>query len=187
MRQFVAIEVPGAWRAEGARVQQALPASVRPHIRLIDTANMHVTLRFIGEVDGAALPTLHDAFGHALPPVHLDLSLNRIGTFGAPAGTSVVWLGVGGDLEGLRVLAQRAGGAVATALGTPPEERPYSPHITLGRVRRQVSSLERQEIVGATQAVAPPAGLPFTARDAVLIRSRLGPRGSRYEVLGRWG
>lgn len=186
MRLFVAIEAPEEWRAEAACIQQALPATVRQQVRLVDPVNMHVTLRFIGEVNEAALPALHDALDRALPPVRVDLSLDGIGTFGAPARTSVVWLGVGGKLDGLRSLASGADEAVAQALDLPHEGRPYNPHITLGRVRQQVSADERREIVAATRAIAPPPALPFTASEVVLIRSHLGPGGSRYEVLGRW-
>lgn len=192
MRLFVAIEAPESWRDAGRRIQAALPDSVRRQARLVDPANMHITLRFIGEVDEVLVPGLQETLGRSLPPVDLQLELGRVNTFGAPARTSVVWLGVGGDVEGLRALALRADQAVAEALGLPPgefppEERRYSPHITLARVRRQVSSEQRHHLAEIIQTLGPPAGLPFVAHEATLIHSSLGPHGSRYETLGRWG
>ena len=187
MRLFVAIEVPESWRAEGTRIQKAFPSTIREQTRLVDAANMHITLRFIGEVDEPALPALRSALAHARLPVAITLALAGIGTFGAPARTSVVWLGIGGDLNGLRSLARCADGAVVTALELPAETRAYHPHITLARVRQQVPADERRVIATAMGAIPPPSALPFVAHEVVLIRSHLDAQGARYEVLERWG
>ncbi|MEX2374786.1 MAG: 2'-5' RNA ligase family protein, partial [Dehalococcoidia bacterium] len=72
-------------------------------------------------------------------------------------------------------------------LGLPPEDRPYHPHITLARVRQQISPDQRRHIAEAVRDVDPPAAPLFAVREAVLIHSHLSPGGSRYEVLGRCG
>jgi len=186
VRLFVGIEAPETWRDAGRRVQEALPPAVREHARIVDPGNMHLTLRFIGEVEARVLPALQLALAGTLPPVALHLELTGIGTFGAPARTSVAWLGVGGDIEALHALASRADEAVATVLGSPLEERGLQPHITLARVRRQATPADRCLIAEAVAAIPLPPPLPFEAREAVLIESHLGSGGSRYEVLGRW-
>jgi len=185
MRLFVAVEAPEAWREAAAAVQRALPPEVRKHARLVDTGNLHVTLRFIGEVDEADVPRLQAALAEALPPVEVSLSLGTVGTCGPPARTSVVWLGVVGDVAGLSALAARADAAVDAALGREPEQRRYFPHLTLARIRNGVPPAARREIAAWARGVEPPPAHPFVAREAVLVRSRLGGEGARYQVLGR--
>jgi RNA 2',3'-cyclic 3'-phosphodiesterase len=187
MRLFVAVEAPDAWREAAAAVQRALPAEVREHARLVDLANMHVTLRFIGEVEEADVPALESALAEALPPVEVELTLGSVGTFGQPARTSVVWLGVAGDLEGLSALARRADAAVDAALGLEPETRRYFPHLTLARVRNGVPAAARRAIAEWAREVPAPPPHHFVAREALLVRSRLGGEGARYQVLGRYG
>ncbi len=146
---------------------------------------MHLTVRFLGEIDEELLGPLADALAKEVPPVDVSLELGAGGTFGAPPRTSVVWLGVGGDLEGLRDLAQRIEGAVGS-VGLPSEERDFHPHLTVARVRRQARPAQRRAIARAVEALPAPAPHPFRARELALVRSQLGRSGPRYEVLTRF-
>lgn len=186
MRLFVAIQAPDTWREAAQEVQRTLPASVRDHARLVDAGNLHITLRFIGEVAAEQAPALDRALAGALPPVQLSLHLDGVHTFGGPARTSAVWLGVGGDLDALHALATRADHAVATALGVPAEDRPFTPHLTLARVRRQAGPRERRSLAEAVGGLPPPPRVPYDAREAVLLRSRLQPSGARYKPLAHY-
>lgn len=187
MRLFVAIEAPEDWVDAAREVQRSLPDLVRRRARLTDPANLHITLKFIGEVEETELPIICHTLAEALPPVNVDLSLGGLGTFGTPARTSVVWLAVAGNLEALTALARRADAAAAEALGLPLDDRPYHPHLTIARVRQSVPPAERRQIADAVRAMQPPPPTSFTAHEAVLIHSTLGPDGARYECLGRWG
>ncbi len=146
---------------------------------------MHLTVRFLGEVDEELLGPLEDALTGEVPPVDVSLKLGAGGTFGSPPRTSVVWIGVGGDLEGLRDLAQRIERAVGSA-GLPSEERDFHPHLTVARVRRQARPAQRRAIARAVEALPAPAPHPFRARERALVRSQLGRSGPRYEVLTRF-
>jgi 2'-5' RNA ligase len=187
VRLFVAIEAPEAWVHAAREVQRSLPDLVRRRARLTDPANLHITLKFIGEVEETELPIIRHTLAEALPPVAVDLSLGGLGTFGAPARTSVVWLAVGGDLEALSALARRADAAVAEALHLPLDDRAYHPHLTIARVRQPVPPAERRQIADAVRAMPAPPPTSFVAREAVLIHSTLGPDAARYACLGRWG
>lgn len=189
MRLFVALEISDAWR-DGARatlraVTGALAAD--PHaarqLRPVDPALLHLTLRFAGEVDDGVAARIEEEL-RAVPPVDVELELAPAGTFGAAARTSVLWLGVAGDLDRLRGLAGRVDAAVERA-GLPPDGGKFRPHLTLARVRRQAPAAQRRAIAAAVAAAPPPDRAPLYAREIVLVRSHLGGRQPRYEVLSR--
>jgi RNA 2',3'-cyclic 3'-phosphodiesterase len=192
MRLFVGIDAPPAWREAAATIQRELtaqlPRELTRAIRPFDPALMHLTLRFLGEVDEAALRDLQAALDEHAPPVDLELALGAAGTFGAPARTSVAWLGIEGDLNGLRALTRRV--HEGTGAIVPVERRTsFSPHLTLARVRRETSPEERRAIAEAVRALTPPDrdSTAIRARELVLIRSHLGASQPRYEVLSRHG
>ncbi|MSW64082.1 MAG: RNA 2',3'-cyclic phosphodiesterase [Actinobacteria bacterium] len=95
-------------------------------------ADLHVTLAFLGDVPRARLSGLLPALGPAVagsPPVTLQLT--GAGRFGSRR-PRVLWAGVGGDVDALTVLADRLAAAARHA-GVPVDERPFRPHLTLGR------------------------------------------------------
>lgn len=188
MRLFVAVELPEPWRREAARTLDALAAALGADadaLRPVAPDRMHLTLRFLGEVAPDRVPTLDAALREAVPPVAVDLELARPGTFGAPARTSVVWLGLGGDLDALHALAARIESAVQSA-GLPPERRPLRPHITLARLRRRATPSQRRAVASAVAALDAPRPLAHRVGGVALVRSHLGAGGARYEVVGRY-
>ena len=183
MRLFVAVEASDAWREAALAMQRALPRDVRDVLRMVAPELMHLTLRFLGEVDEEQVPALRDALGEHVPPVEVALSLGRAATFGPANRTSVVHLHVEGDRAALDALVERVDRAVAESLGVPREERAFNPHVTLARVTRHARTEERRRVAEAVRALAPPDPAPMIARRVALVRSHLGPRGPRYEVL----
>jgi RNA 2',3'-cyclic 3'-phosphodiesterase len=186
MRLFLAIEVPAEWREAARATTDAIAAASGVGLRRVDPAHMHLTLRFLGEVAEERLPLLHGALARRAPPVDFELSLGAAGTFGPPARTSVVWLGLGGDRQALHALVVRIEAAVNEA-GLAPSEEAFTPHLTLARVGRASSPVGRRAIAEAVRAVAAPAPLSFRAHEVVLVRSHLGGGPPRYEVIGRFG
>ena len=185
MRLFLALEIPDEWRREARCAAPALAAAHDDALRTVGESLMHLTLRFLGEVDEEVLGPLEDALVEEVTPVDVSLELGAGGTFGAPPRTSVVWIGVGGDLEGLHDLAQRIERAVGS-VGLPSEEREFHPHLTVARVRRQARRAQRRAIARSVEALPAPAPHPFRARELALVRSQLGRSGPRYEVLARF-
>jgi 2'-5' RNA ligase len=114
----------------------------------------------------------------AVPPMQLRLAGG--GRFGSLRRPQVAWAGLDGDVEPLVELAARLADA-ARALGLPVEDRPFRPHLTLGRWR------PRQPADGTvTDRLAGYAGPVWPVREVQLLESRLGPRPT-YTAVGAWG
>ena len=86
MRLFVAIELPDAWREEARRIGEHLVAALGDDARLRFTATerLHLTLRFLGDVDEAVLPDLRDQLAQEVASVRVPLELAGVGQFGSP-------------------------------------------------------------------------------------------------------
>jgi 2'-5' RNA ligase len=140
-------------------------------------ANLHVTLKFIGEVDEARVPELVEAIrgaaSHAAP---FDVGVRRLGGFPNAGRPRVIWAGLDGA-GALAALAAQVDGALA-ALGIPRESRPFDAHVTLGRVR------EPRANRALADALAGGGDFGRLAVTSVsLMRSDLQPGGARYTEL----
>lgn len=128
-------------------------------------------------MDEARLPAVAAALGDAAAGLGaFDATVVGLGAFPSPARPRVVWAGVAEGAEHLGGLAARVERACA-ALGFPPEDRAFSPHITLGRVRVPPRAPRLGDLLAA--AAREEFGRLRVAR-AVLMESRLSPRGPRY-------
>ena len=185
MRLFLAIEIPEGWRSEAHAATAALAARHGESLRLVRPELLHVTVRFLGEVADERVESLTAELAATVPPVDVELGLTQTGTFGPASRTGAVWLGVGGDVEGLRALARRVEAGLVAA-GVPAEERELRPHLTIARVRQRVAAGERRAIAEAVRALAPPAARPVRVQALAFVRSRLGSGEPRYEVLARF-
>ena len=177
MRCFVAIALPAAVRKHLVRIQEILRRE-DPDVKWVEEENLHLSLKFLGDVDDEALATLKGILSvEALRWPRLRLTYAGIGVFPEHGIPRVIWAGCSGDLERLAGLA----GAVERAaeqVGVPREHRPFVAHLTIGRVRsgrnvkRLKASLENQREV--------PLGSDEVA-GFVLYQSHLSNKGPIYE------
>ncbi len=183
VRAFIAVdlslEVQRGLEAALGQLQQALRGDT---VRWVPPRNMHLTLKFLGDVSIknldqikailAAEANLHDAF---------DIHVGGLGAFPSMRRPRVIWVGV----QAPDVLGQLQHEVdVQTArLGYPQEERNFSPHLTLGRVGRNASSEETGKIAKVLSDSK--VGELGTARIAEvhLYRSDLNPQGAVYTRL----
>lgn len=127
MRLFVAIDLPDEVKRSVADICRGVTG-----VRWLPSDQLHLTLRFIGEADDAVNAAIRRGLaGITSPP--FPLSLQGVGCFPSPRRPRVLWVGLSGG-EPLKRLQQKVEAAVVTA-GIPAEERPFSPHITLARLR----------------------------------------------------
>jgi len=128
-----------------------------------------------------------DAISQALSRVaeqHSTFALNTagLGCFPSNRNPRVVWVGLGGYEEALRLLWDSVERAIAP-LGYPTENRPFSPHLTLGRVRRDVLRADAQRLGAAVCEVTPPREVLWSVTELTLFRSELKPGGADYTKL----
>ena len=140
-------------------------------------ANLHLTLRFLGNVEEGRLQALEGLLEAVQWPT-FELALDGVGAFGSGRYKRVLWLGIAGGAEPAAALASHVERACVAA-GLPPEERPFRAHVTLARAR------DRRGAPEPTLADLP-ALEPWTAPEFVLYRSKPGPRGSEYIPLRRF-
>jgi len=179
IRAFVAVLLPEAVRdrihrtAAGLRARAASVAWVRAD-------NLHLTLRFLGEVEPTALGAINGALAQAAGTVApFPVTLGGLGGFPGPRAPRVVWVGVtegGGGLVALHAGVEAALGAV----GVTPEGRAYHPHVTLGRARGGRSGPD----VGGPRDEGWGGLGPLRVEAIHLMRSELARGGARYSTLG---
>jgi 2'-5' RNA ligase len=192
MRTFIAIELPTSLQDQIGQRQQILKTRLRAYglerlVRWTAVEKMHLTLRFLGETDegqrshvAASLEAI--AAAHPL----FSLGLGTLGCFPNCHRPSVIWLGMRGDLEPLSALQARIEEA-ARAAGFEADKRPYTPHLTIARIRRQAGSQARRKLGQALQDTPLPAPPPpFTVDRIAFIQSVLKPSGAVYTALGRY-
>jgi len=154
---------------------------LRPHaadVAWVAPANLHVTLKFLGQVDEARAPAVADALRTASARHRaFDVAVRGLGAFPSPTRPRVLWAGLEDDAGALAVLAE-AIDACCGELGFPRETRPFAAHVTLGRVREPT----RRPQLG--EALARPVDFGrFAVARVSLMRSELSPRGARYSEL----
>lgn len=182
MRLFVALDIPESVRGELRRRLDRLRAEL-PRARWVDPAVVHLTLAFLGEVEGARRQALDAALGpvFARSPA-LELGLEGGGAFPPGRPARVVWVGLRAD-SGLLPLQRSVAQAAAGAAQVAPEERDYHPHVTLARCDPPWSA---EAVERCTRAFAAPVGERFVAREGVLFQSHLGPGGARHVALATY-
>ncbi len=170
-RLFVAIDLPGDMRASLARVASDLAGA-----RRVPAGQLHLTLRFIGDADSATLEKIR----LALEEVNCSpftLEVRGVGHFPRSRFPRVLWAGVSPSLPLLQLQEQVE--LALQAAGIPAEERPFSPHITIARLKEPLHSQLQQfeekqrEYVGGT----------FTADHFHLYASTLSPGGAIHTRL----
>ena len=144
--------------------------------------NLHLNLKFLGETTESQVDQIRRAVEPAISHVSsFDLELKGFGVFPDQRSPRVLWIGLGGALEGLTTLAGCVERAVVL-LGFPQEDRPFRPHLTVARVKRDHRAVGRVlDTLGVfTNSFA--CGL-FSVERVVLFKSDLRPTGPIYTKL----
>ena len=179
IRSFIAIEVPRELKSGLEDVQRELRRT-EADVKWVRPEAIHLTLKFLGSVRQEDV----EIICRAVAPVialwaPFEIGIQGMGGFPSLRTPRVVWVGVDRGKENLASLQQQVENKIAE-LSFPPENRPFSPHLTLGRVR---SFRGRENLA---QAVESRKGLEFgifQAREVILFRSELKPSGAVYTRL----
>jgi len=178
MRSFIAIPLPAEARSLLGEFQEKLRPS-RADVRWTAVPSIHLTLKFLGEIDTAGLPRLTRLLRvHTAPVPPLSLEIRGLGAFPDLRSPRVIWCGLEGQVSRLAEL-QASVERACTEAGFAPEDRPFHPHLTLGRVRGKsnLRALADYIKIGSTLTRA------FEVRDYHVYQSVLRPQGAVYSIL----
>ncbi|HVD90867.1 MAG TPA: RNA 2',3'-cyclic phosphodiesterase [Vicinamibacterales bacterium] len=183
MRLFIAVEIDDPARRVAEATAEALRRAIgpAPNIRWVPAENMHLTVRFIGNVVDNRAAVLLDAL---IPPLEIapfDIDLGGCGVFPPSRGAPrVIWMGLTAGLPNLAAMHDEFDRRLAP-FGFEPERRAFSAHLTLARIK---------DAPGGVRAAVQPAIRDVTAVStrchitrATVFQSHLSPRGPRYEAI----
>lgn len=182
MRVFCAVALPDELRSRVAeRVRKLREEFPDARASWEKPEKLHITLKFLGDIEPARVEDLSGAAARAAASIEpFELTIDTPGTFPSQGQPRVLWLRIG-DVSGRLALMQRALEAECAAVGFPREPRPFLPHLTLARVRSPRGTRE----LAAAHRKTPFEPQRFEVSELVVMRSELGPGGSRYTPLSR--
>jgi 2'-5' RNA ligase len=185
MRLFVAVELPPDVLQSAASVSRELrvrAAELSPAARLtwIPPDRMHLTIRFLGEIDSARAASIVDALSLPFQTAAFSLAIGRPGAFPPRGAPRVLWLGLAGGATELHALEHEVSARLELA-GFARETRAFSPHLTLARIREPHGLSARTLLDGITV----PEGTGGVIDAFTLFESRLSPRGPLYTAIRR--
>lgn len=179
MRLFTSIDLPD----QISQNLEGLVGRLRPTARLRwgRLKNLHITTKFIGEWPAERLEELIGALGKLPRRGDIEIAVRELGWFPSSRAPRVFWAGVEGG-DGLAELARDTDQA-ASRLGVPAEERRFSPHLTLARIKPLTQLRDLKDAIEAMPSVEFGS---FTADRFHLYASELRPSGAEYNRLAEF-
>jgi len=184
IRSFIAIELSGELKQALARLQDRLKEGSRTPVRWVDPNSIHLTLKFLGNIDVSVTGNIIEVMGGAASGVSpFQLELSGLGVFPNPRRVQVVWVGMTGEVERLERLHKNIE-ADLKSLGFAAESRPFRPHLTLGRVRDRARPEEREDLGRLITSMTFDSGGKLTVKSVNLMKSHLTREGPVYSRIG---
>ncbi len=179
MRLFCGFDLPGG----PVRELEALVDRLRPAARIqwSPPANLHITTKFIGEWPEERLAEVQRALASLPPFAPMRIAIRRLGFFPNPHNPRVFWCGIEAPQDLARLAADTE--QALEKIGIAREQRAFSPHLTLARIKERLDLQPLREAIAALPSVD--FG-EFTADRFYLYQSRLRPGGSVYSKLAEF-
>ena len=175
VRTFICIEIPDTIKQRIERLQARIK-TVGSQVSWTRASGIHLTLKFLGDVEASRLKGVEDAVRRAASGItQFEIEVGGAGCFPNASNPRVLWVGLAEVPDALRRL-QLAVEDELEAEGWPRESRRFSPHLTVGRVRAQTRAREAAERLISEGFEAE----RFSAREVIIMRSDLRPTGSIY-------
>jgi len=181
LRAFIAIKIPQEIQTKLQDVQAKLKKQTDAHVTWVGAENIHLTLKFLGNLEETQVPEIVSALQESVKTVsRFQLQVGYAGAFPNLMYPRVVWIGVTDDnRDSLKTLQADLDGRLSK-LGFEKEQGRFQPHLTLGRVKSQKN---KSQLLRAIEGIAN-IWLGEVAVNAVyLIRSELKPTGAEYTDL----
>lgn len=187
IRSFIAVELPDEVRKGLSELRKELQKDEHRFVKWVDPGGIHLTLKFLGNIPVGQVTEITgamEAAARGIPPFRLEIS--GLGAFPGLRQVRVLWVGIGGEVDRLKELQQGIDAELA-ALGFAREERPYSPHLTLARVRQGTSPSERRSLGELVSSAVFEDMYEARVETISLMRSQLTPTGAIYSRLSEVG
>jgi 2'-5' RNA ligase len=183
-RTFIALEMNDAQQRHLAGVIHQV-ATALPGIRWVNPAAIHLTLAFLGELtDDQLRGAMHAVEGAAQQASSFSYRLSRLGSFGSPRQPRIVWMGID-EPSGALAHLHRVLNRELARRGFEVDKRPFSPHLTLARIRNPLSPDELQQL--QTILTGKQAGLvsseTYMVQHVNVMKSELLRGGAQYTCL----
>jgi 2'-5' RNA ligase len=180
IRSFIAIELPDELKQVITRLQEQLQSGSQAPVKWVDPYSIHLTLKFLGNISTDSVDKITVALEEAVRgmlPFHLEVK--GLGAFPSLKQARVVWVGVTGEIDRLKQLQQRIESGL-TPLGFVPESRPFTPHLTLARLRDRATPDERQSLGQLIASTSLATAYTIDVDTVHLMRSQLTREGAIY-------
>jgi len=180
-RTFIAVEVAKSVRERLVDLQDKLRAAA-PEVKFVDSENLHLTLKFLGEVDETDLYDVCKAAQKAVAEsIRFSVHVVGVGAFPNAQRPRVIWAGIGEGADELTFLHDLLEEEYRSQ-GYPREDRPFTPHLTLGRMRQPKPTPQ----LAATfeKLMDWECGMTH-AREILIMSSHLSSSGPNYTIMGR--
>lgn len=182
LRTFLAVDLDDGVRGRAEDLQESL-AEHAPGVKWVEPENLHVTLLFLGEVADRDIPAVCQAAATACRDhAPFSLAVESLRCFGNPRRPRTVWVGVSEGKSQLCALHADLEAALLKLGCYRREERPFTPHITLGRVKKEMSS---DDFAAALAEHADWKGGTVDVEEVLVLSSELRSDGPEYTVLSR--
>ncbi|OGO68856.1 MAG: 2'-5' RNA ligase [Chloroflexi bacterium RBG_19FT_COMBO_62_14] len=184
VRAFIAIDLPASLRRSlSERIASLRNNLAGAPVRWVRANGIHLTLRFLGDTEVERIPDVKQALLKVASTYPgFSIRLAGLGCFPNARRPRVVWLGVEEETGVLPAL-QAATEAACRELGFQPEARPFSPHLTLGRVRRDADPKAVSDLGRAVEGEEQGSLGSMGVDEVCLFQSDLKPDGAVYTKL----
>jgi 2'-5' RNA ligase len=179
IRSFIAIELPKTIQAQLDAIIAQLKGPRTSTVRWVPANNIHLTIKFLGDVSPTNMDMLMKMLKAEVSQLHaFSIHVGNLGAFPTPKRPRVLWVGIEAptQLTSLVHLVE----AETVKLGYLSEDRPFSPHLTLGRVSQNATPEQVHQVAEALSGVQVGSLGTTEVGEVVLFKSDLRPSGAEY-------
>jgi 2'-5' RNA ligase len=152
-------------------------------VKWVEPNNFHITIKFLGETNQHQVAAIKEALRQSVIGIKsFDLHISKLGAFPARGTPRVIWAGLAGNINSLKMLHRQVEHQLST-IGFEPEKRRFSPHLTLGRVKSNAAHEGLQKAIATIEVLAD----NFAVNSIELMQSDLTRSRPIYSLLASYG
>jgi RNA 2',3'-cyclic 3'-phosphodiesterase len=187
IRAFIAVELTADVKVELSIIEFVLKKASDYSVRWVNPDSIHLTLCFLGDIQEAQMATIQKAIDRTAACFNVfELRLGKPGAFPNILNPQIIWVGLEGDLPRLAEMQGMLARELRPA-GYKPENRPFSPHLTIARTRPGASTAGRQKMADALVRSTETVNPVVTVKAISLMKSRLTTAGAVHTRLSLAG